>query len=112
MRDALGLTLDRVYQWRLLLKEYKPKIVYIKGIHNTIADAISWLECDPSVNLTAESYYMRKVKSSKCSQSQNWMAVSNHWYNIDVDINADKHKDMNLYLQIMEKRKKYTLLVP
>jgi hypothetical protein len=30
MRDALGLTLDRVYQWRLLLEEYGPKIAYIK----------------------------------------------------------------------------------
>jgi hypothetical protein len=37
MRDALGLTLDQVYQWRLLLEEYRPKIVYIKGIHNTVA---------------------------------------------------------------------------
>jgi hypothetical protein len=36
MRDALGLTLDQVYRWRLLLEEYGPKIVYIKGIHNTV----------------------------------------------------------------------------
>jgi hypothetical protein len=50
MRDALGLTLDQVYQWRLLLEEYRPEIVYIKGIHNTIADAVSRLEYDPSVN--------------------------------------------------------------
>jgi hypothetical protein len=50
MRDALGLTLDWVYEWRLLLEEYWPKIVYIKGIHNTVADAIAWLEYDPSVN--------------------------------------------------------------
>jgi hypothetical protein len=50
MRDALGLTLDRVYQWRLLLEEYEPEIVYIKGIHNTVADAVSRLEYDPSVN--------------------------------------------------------------
>ncbi len=50
MRDAPGLTLDRVYQWRSLLEEYGPKIVYNKGIHNTIVDAISWLEYDPSVN--------------------------------------------------------------
>jgi hypothetical protein len=49
MRDALGLTLDRVYQWRLLL-EYGPKIVYIEGIHNTMADAVLQLEYDPSVN--------------------------------------------------------------
>jgi hypothetical protein len=32
MRDALGLTTDQVYQWRLLLEEYGPEIVYIKGI--------------------------------------------------------------------------------
>ncbi len=49
-RDALGLTSDQVYRWRLLLEEYGPEIVYIKGIHNTVADAISWLEYDPSVN--------------------------------------------------------------
>jgi hypothetical protein len=28
IRDALGMTLDRVYRWRLLLEEYGPKIVY------------------------------------------------------------------------------------
>jgi hypothetical protein len=28
MRDALGIILDQVYQWRLLLEEYGPKIVY------------------------------------------------------------------------------------
>ncbi len=50
IRDALGMTSDHVYQWRLLLEEYKPKIVYIKGIHNTIAEAILQLEYDPSVN--------------------------------------------------------------
>ncbi len=40
MRDALGLTSDRVYQWQLLLEEYGPEIVYIKGIHNTVTDAV------------------------------------------------------------------------
>jgi hypothetical protein len=30
MRDAIGLTSDQVYQWRLLLEEYGPEIVYIK----------------------------------------------------------------------------------
>eukprot|EP00804_Cyclotella_cryptica_P030606 CCRYP_020019-RA/>CCRYP_020019-RA protein AED:0.46 eAED:0.53 QI:0/0/0/1/0/0/4/0/148 len=39
--DTLGLTSDRVYRWRLLLEEYAAAIVYIKGIHNTVADAIS-----------------------------------------------------------------------
>jgi hypothetical protein len=44
MRDALSLTSDQVYQWRLLLEEYRPKIAYIKGIHNTVADAVLQLE--------------------------------------------------------------------
>jgi hypothetical protein len=50
MKDALGLTSDRVYQWRLLLKEYEPKIIYLKGIHSTVADAVLQLEYDPSIN--------------------------------------------------------------
>ncbi len=33
--------LTKVTRWRILLKEYAPKIIYIKGIHNTVADAIS-----------------------------------------------------------------------
>ncbi len=30
----------RVYRWWLLLEEYAPKIIYTKGIHNTVVDAI------------------------------------------------------------------------
>jgi hypothetical protein len=40
-QDTLGLTSDRVYRWQLLLEEFASEIVYIKGIHNTVADAIS-----------------------------------------------------------------------
>ncbi len=76
MRDALGLTLDQVYQWRLLLEEYGPKFVYIKGIHNAVADAVLRLEYDPSVNRTAESFSTKKVKNTKSCQRQNWMRVS------------------------------------
>ncbi len=47
IQDALGLTLDRVYRWRLLLEEFGPKIMHIKGIHNTVADAISRLIFGP-----------------------------------------------------------------
>jgi hypothetical protein len=64
MRDALGLTLDQVYRWRLLLEEYGPEIVYIKGIHNTVADAVSRLEYDPSINQTAENFHMTEVRNN------------------------------------------------
>jgi hypothetical protein len=36
IQDALGLTSDLVYWWRLLLEEFGPKIMYIKGIGNTV----------------------------------------------------------------------------
>jgi hypothetical protein len=89
------MTFGHVYQWRLLLEEYRPKIVYIQGIHNPVADAISWLEYDPSINQTAERYHMTKVKkrSSKCSLRQSWMTVSKHWCNLEIDTN--KHEDLN-----------------
>ncbi len=53
-RDALGLTLDKVYHWRLLLEEYASEIIYMKGIHNTVADAILQLEYDSKLNKTNE----------------------------------------------------------
>jgi hypothetical protein len=96
MTDALGLISDQVYRWRLLLEEYGLKIVYIKGIHNTIADAVLWLEYDPSVNQTAESFYTRKVKNKQRRQRQNWMTVSKNWCKLDIDsdnldLYTDKH---------------------
>ena len=39
-QDALGSTSDRVYHWQLLLEEFATEIVYIKGMHNMVADAI------------------------------------------------------------------------
>jgi hypothetical protein len=48
MHDPLGLASDQVYPWRLFLEEYGPTIVYIKGIHNTVADAISQLDYGPA----------------------------------------------------------------
>ncbi len=56
-QDALGLTSDRVYCWRLLLEEFAPEIVYLKGIHNTVAEAISRLDYNPKVNPTSEFNY-------------------------------------------------------
>ena len=42
LHDARGLTSDWVYHWRLLLEEYGPTIMYIKGIHNTV-DRETWM---------------------------------------------------------------------
>jgi hypothetical protein len=94
MRYALGLTSDQVYQWRLLLEEYGPDI---KGIHNTMADAVSRLEYDPSINQTAESFHTMKVRN-KSSQRQCWMTVSKKWCKLEIDSDnldsyTNKHDD-------------------
>ena len=47
IQDALGLTSEHLYWWRLLLEEFGTKIVHIKGIQNTVADAISRLDFAP-----------------------------------------------------------------
>jgi hypothetical protein len=39
------------------LEEFAPEIVYIKGIHNMVADAISQLEYNPEVNPTSKFNY-------------------------------------------------------
>jgi hypothetical protein len=98
MRDALGLTSDRVYQWRLLLEEYGPKIIYIKGIHNTVTDTVSRLEYDPSVNQTAESFHTMKVRNKQSRQRQCWMTVLKNWCKLEIDSDnldsyIDKHDD-------------------
>jgi hypothetical protein len=77
------------------------EIVYIKGIHNTVADTVLWLEYDPSVNRTAESFHTTKVRNKKNRQRQCWMTVSKNWCKLDIDSDnldsyTDKHDDWNL----------------
>ncbi len=77
-RDALGLTSDRVYRWGLLLEEYAPEIIYIKGIHNTVADAILQLEYDPKLNTTNEyTHAMLGVEPEELSV-QRWKSFAHH----------------------------------
>ena len=38
---------ERVMRWRLVLEEYNPELIYIKGGDNIVADALSRLELLP-----------------------------------------------------------------
>ncbi len=81
-----------------MLGEYGPKVVYIKAIHNTVADTVLWLEYDPSVNQTAESFHTTKVRNKQSCQRQNRMTVSKNWCEKDIDSDnldsyTDKHDD-------------------
>ncbi len=67
-----------------------------------MADAVLQLEYDPSINQTAESFHMMKVRNNS-RQRQCWMAVSKKWCELDIDsdnldLHTDKHDDWNLVL--------------
>jgi hypothetical protein len=86
-----------------LLEEYGPKIVYIKGIHNTMADAVLRLEYGPSVNQTAESFHTTKVRNKQSHQKQSMMVLKN-WCKLDIDSDnldshTNKHDDWNLMFE-------------
>jgi len=65
MQKALGLTSDRAYRWRLIIEEYGPEIICIRGKHNTVADAILRLEFLP--------------KADQKTDQKNWMILAKCW---------------------------------
>jgi hypothetical protein len=94
-RDALGFTSDRLYQWRLLLEEFAPEIIYIKGIHNAVADAISRLEYNPTINTTNEQNFANLAKFNV--DSQHWKEFSTLWRSYNEN-NPSKHQqECNLH---------------
>jgi hypothetical protein len=90
-RDGLGLMSNRVTRWRILLEEYAPEIIYIKGINNTVADAISQLDYDPKLNSTNAYNHATHVMSTNEEACQRWLMCSTFWscYN-ETQGNPDK----------------------
>jgi hypothetical protein len=60
------------------LDEYAPKIIYIKGTHNTAMNAVSQLEYDPKLNKTnGYTHAMLGVKPEELSPQQ-WKSFAHH----------------------------------
>ncbi len=56
-----------------------PRIIHIKGIHNTVADAVSRLDYDPQLNKTNEyTHGMIGVEPEELSVQQ-WKLFAHHW---------------------------------
>jgi hypothetical protein len=61
------------------LEEYAPKIIYIKGIQNTVADTILQLDYDPKLNTTNNyTHAMLGVEPEELSVQQ-WKLFAHHW---------------------------------
>jgi hypothetical protein len=41
--------------WQLLLKEFGPKLTYIKGVNNVVAEFLSWMNIHPQ-ELSADAF--------------------------------------------------------
>jgi len=78
-QDGLVLTPDRVTRWRILFEEYAPENIYVKGIHNTVADAISRLDYDPKLNSTNEYKHSTHVMSANEEANQKRLMYSKFW---------------------------------
>ncbi len=110
-RDALGLTSDRVYHWRLVLKEYASAIIHIKRIHNTVADTILRLKYDPKLNKTNEyTHAMLGVEPEELS-AQQWKSFAHHWHSYNKSSTPTQAYcfHMNEVFRIAVLRMKYTL---
>ncbi len=94
-QDTLGLTSDRVYHWQLLLEEFAPEIAYIKGIHNTVADAISWLDYNPEVNPASEFNYST-FGPAKGETIVKWKAFSKLWRCYNKNNPGNETQECNL----------------
>jgi hypothetical protein len=44
----VNFNVERVMRWRLIIEEYSPELIYLKGESNIVADALSRLELTPS----------------------------------------------------------------
>jgi hypothetical protein len=93
IQDALGLTSDRVYHWQLLLEEFAPEIVYIKGMHNTGVDAISQLDYNPKVDPTSDFNYSTFGIPAKGETIVKWKAFSKLWHSYNKNTHVTKHKN-------------------
>ena len=61
VRDTLDFTCDRVHRWRLILEEYDPRVFYVPGSQNVVADAVSRLEYDDEINTRNNNIHTRRI---------------------------------------------------
>jgi DNA polymerase/3'-5' exonuclease PolX len=52
----------RVMRWPLIIKEFGPKLTYIKGVNNIIADALSRMKTTTEKDFSPEVFAGEKVK--------------------------------------------------
>ena len=65
-----NLASDRIARWRLLLEEYGPEYVHVKGQDNVVADALSRMEADFDMEEFEKETTDTKAQNCACAMSQ------------------------------------------
>ena len=82
---------NRLIRWRWIMEEYGPTIIYIKGIHNTVADAISRLDYDPRVNPDSYCHFMSHLEDAygQMASPVKWKMMVNELVNYSTTLSED-----------------------
>ena len=78
------------------MEEFAPEIVYTKGIHNTVKDAISQLDYNPKVNQTSEFNYSTFGKPVRGETIVKWKAFSKLWRCYNKNNPGNETQECNL----------------
>ncbi len=78
------------------MEEFAPEIVYIKGIHNTVVDAISQLDYNPEVNPTRQFNYSTFGIQAKGDTTVKWKAFSKLWSCYNENNPGNETQECNL----------------
>ena len=72
--------------------KYAHKIIYIKGIHNTVADAVSQLEYNPKLNPTNDYTHTTLGVSTKEEHMLRWKSFLHH---------CQSYNESSVYMQAL-----------
>ena len=102
---------DRVMRWRLICEEYGPKLEYIKGQKNVVADALSRLDLEPPVESECDPTVLEHPTTRALAEAFGHTRDEEHESDIPVSfklIQKEQQTDKSL-LQKARKSDKYQI---
>jgi hypothetical protein len=100
-RENIGQSSDRTRRWMILLNEFGAELRYVKGVDNTVADAISRLDIVQRSTHTQTMRWMDEKGDWKksISRHEKWshmMTLMSHYHNPDENSEAAEQPSKNV----------------
>ncbi len=91
-RDNIGQSSDRTMRWYLLLQEYNVDIRYVKGVDNTVADALSRLDYTPKLNPHADDEVDENGSWRHNDRHERWNFMMTLWSHYDPSADVEPER--------------------